>query len=119
MYKKLLHIVSWLGIVLLLAFQQQLYYTWHYHRLPNGELIKHYHPYNHKQPYSKNNQHGHHSKELIYLSFIDGYFNTSPGQDIDKSRLQQSELLFICVELKPFYDKGLYRVNFFRGPPIS
>lgn len=117
MHKKILNIVSWLGILVLLIFQQQLYYTWHYHRLPNGELIKHYHPFKHNPSNQNSAKHEHSGKEVFYLSFIDGHFNNSSNQffeSVSTTKLLDTYLYPLAIE---HVDNGLYQVNSFRGPP--
>ncbi len=116
MQKKFVPIVSLLLIILLLVFQQQLNYTWHYHKLSNGLLIRHSHPFNHTSQEKSGEQHTHHGKEFLFFSFIDGsYNNASIHSYFNQELLAVTDTYYICEH---FVADALYRVNKFRGPPV-
>jgi len=86
--------IIWLVIVTMMVFTANSIFNRHIHKLQNGTIIAHSHPYNKSQPTAPCQPHKHSKIEIVLFQSADAWFFTFSAQSFAENILEK-ELLFI------------------------
>jgi hypothetical protein len=94
--------------------------NWHYHRLPNGLVVEHAHPYS-KSPFSADSpfaRHNHTDFEFLVLGLVYHSGLIVLLAALMLSVFRESIFLPLILRPVPFYSSGNTSLPLLRAPPL-
>ena len=108
--------VIWLVIVTMMVFTANSIFNRHIHKLQNGSIIAHSHPYNKSQPTAPYQPHKHTKIEIVLFQSADAWFFCFTSLSLILSILLRELLFYNKTEEYRFITIQHFRN---RAPPFS